>query len=988
MTQEMEEVSSRKSEMQFDNGIDAVKQSRGMLSFRSRKMLNLLQKQTVAAVGAGGTAETEKKIVTRAATSARDVKLEVVANPPEQQEKIPVQEFKNAESGKSVPEAKKTVRTVVTRRGGGFSLPPKEGQPQRRTSPRNSGGSPPKAVAPERAQPKKKQPLQLPPKLKLLETFYEGLEAAISLLFCRRQMCTLKTVCKTVEQMSKRRFLRSHLAQLKFLFPEAIEIDYVRVPDLDSRRDVWDLRISIKNYSSTAFPACGSPLKKGATASPSRGDRNSQTLIRRKEFHSRLLKFASSHGEDVDVPQDPLPQRPLGGQPLSSPPVSTPSSDAVSHSTKKIPSEGNLDAARSSIGEDFQDVSAEVPYVKGENSEEVYEFSVVKAGHVKSRGSEISSHFTSSFKPHFHGRSRELNLAEKSSDADVGLTSHFAPSFRPKFQETQRGSVTGSGPCEAHLLSSAISSRTIKRWSSSCEGISAGVEEDCTHSLVVLPEGSSSDSRVRKLNVDSEALGEKKIADIPEACLTVREAQNAAASTPRAGDKFLESSAAVIMSPCSRKIAENVAGCSTPASSARGAADSVPNTPHTGINPLSSPPEVHTPAFLSPSRDYYQYSQTSETVKRKEAASNDSAVPPVRTMRSLKFGSPIRPPRPSFGHNQPDGIAPCTPQVGVTSIEGTSSKSTFHNRSAVATPEASTMGESSYLSPLRPQRSRALHFSTPEKVLNGGASSATKSLSSPSSWEQNFKSPQVGTPSGVMKPPRFMSPPKTRTLSAPATPVPPTPVRSILYSPPKRTKFNRGSLFADSEEAERERAPTSHKLEADPGVTLDLPSETPDLKYDLIKEETLITPVENSPFGMGRVSHADLAIIGILPAELVHSVMEKEMKIKSESTKELMLQKKRQQTLASLPKMFNQLRMIFQSMKRSVLPRNELIKNVLSTNADITDRVEVEERLKLLTELAPDWITKQPSANGDFLYRINKNANTFDSHLFKAVFWA
>ena len=38
----------------------------------------------------------------------------------------------------------------------------------------------------------------------LLEAFYEGLEAAISLLGIRRQLCTFEAVCATVEATTKR----------------------------------------------------------------------------------------------------------------------------------------------------------------------------------------------------------------------------------------------------------------------------------------------------------------------------------------------------------------------------------------------------------------------------------------------------------------------------------------------------------------------------------------------------------------------------------------------------------------------------------------------------------------------------------------------------------------------------------------------------------------------------------------------------------------
>ncbi|KAH9304148.1 hypothetical protein KI387_008552, partial [Taxus chinensis] len=78
--------------------------------------------------------------------------------------------------------------------------------------------------------------------------------------------------------------------------------------------------------------------------------------------------------------------------------------------------------------------------------------------------------------------------------------------------------------------------------------------------------------------------------------------------------------------------------------------------------------------------------------------------------------------------------------------------------------------------------------------------------------------------------------------------------------------------------------------------------------------------------------------------------------------------KRRQQMLACLPKLFNMIRDIFRSIKRSVITRQELIHKIISNHCDVTDRSEVEEQLQLLQELVPDWISGRTSTTGDFLY--------------------
>ena len=43
---------------------------------------------------------------------------------------------------------------------------------------------------------------------------------------------------------------------------------------------------------------------------------------------------------------------------------------------------------------------------------------------------------------------------------------------------------------------------------------------------------------------------------------------------------------------------------------------------------------------------------------------------------------------------------------------------------------------------------------------------------------------------------------------------------------------------------------------------------------------------------------------------------------------------------------------------------------VVSSNTEITDRNELEERLRMLVELAPEWISSKQSLTGDMLCRL------------------
>ncbi|KAM1031935.1 hypothetical protein ACFX2I_035572 [Malus domestica] len=81
--------------------------------------------------------------------------------------------------------------------------------------------------------------------------------------------------------------------------------------------------------------------------------------------------------------------------------------------------------------------------------------------------------------------------------------------------------------------------------------------------------------------------------------------------------------------------------------------------------------------------------------------------------------------------------------------------------------------------------------------------------------------------------------------------------------------------------------------------------------------------------------------------------------------------------ISSLPKHFNSIHFLLQSMNRSVITKEELAHKIIWTNFDIVDRKEVQEHLNLLLELLPDWISEETIASeADLLMiRINKTSN-------------
>ncbi|KAF2286608.1 hypothetical protein GH714_022810 [Hevea brasiliensis] len=146
------------------------------------------------------------------------------------------------------------------------------------------------------------------------------------------------------------------------------------------------------------------------------------------------------------------------------------------------------------------------------------------------------------------------------------------------------------------------------------------------------------------------------------------------------------------------------------------------------------------------------------------------------------------------------------------------------------------------------------------------------------------------------------------------------------------------------------------------------PSRTRSLKFE--------TPVKNVGDELNDMEDVsaddDDDILNILPLSLLQSIREKERKAQEERDPAVSQAKKRRQMIACLPKLFNMIHFLFQSIKRSVITKEELIHKIIASHSDIVDRREVEEQLKLLLELVPEWISEKLASGGDLLFCINK----------------
>nr|GMC53577.1 CDT1-like protein A, chloroplastic [Ipomoea batatas] len=130
------------------------------------------------------------------------------------------------------------------------------------------------------------------------------------------------------------------------------------------------------------------------------------------------------------------------------------------------------------------------------------------------------------------------------------------------------------------------------------------------------------------------------------------------------------------------------------------------------------------------------------------------------------------------------------------------------------------------------------------------------------------------------------------------------------------------------------------------------------------------TPVKNAGSETERLSaHDD---IYDLPEDLLQSIREKERKALEEKDPAISQAKWRKQMLAGLPKLFDMIYFLFQSIRRSVITKEELMHKIISSHLGTIDTREIEEQLRLLHELAPEWIYEKPASSGDLLICVNK----------------
>ncbi|KAF8693462.1 hypothetical protein HU200_038859 [Digitaria exilis] len=139
---------------------------------------------------------------------------------------------------------------------------------------------------------KRKAEIKLPESYEMLCEFFNCLESSTRLLRMKGSKATFPNICASIQHLSERRFTYSHLAQLKYIMPEAIVINKILLRDDTTCCMKPDLQVN---------------LVVGAVESLKKQKGETAYSALRRIFRQRLVDFFRDHPEGDDIPEHELP---------------------------------------------------------------------------------------------------------------------------------------------------------------------------------------------------------------------------------------------------------------------------------------------------------------------------------------------------------------------------------------------------------------------------------------------------------------------------------------------------------------------------------------------------------------------------------------------------------------------------------------------------------------------------------------------------------
>ncbi|CAL4887265.1 unnamed protein product [Urochloa decumbens] len=139
---------------------------------------------------------------------------------------------------------------------------------------------------------KRKPEVKLPESYEMLCEFFNCLESSTRLLRMKGSKASFPNICASIQHLSERRFTYSHLAQLKYIMPEAIVINKILLRDDTTCCMKPDLQVN---------------LVVGAVESVKKQKGETAYSALRRIFRQRLVDFFRDHPEGDDIPEHELP---------------------------------------------------------------------------------------------------------------------------------------------------------------------------------------------------------------------------------------------------------------------------------------------------------------------------------------------------------------------------------------------------------------------------------------------------------------------------------------------------------------------------------------------------------------------------------------------------------------------------------------------------------------------------------------------------------
>ncbi|GLJ32856.1 hypothetical protein SUGI_0661850 [Cryptomeria japonica] len=767
---------------------------------------------------------------------------------------------------------------------------------------------------------------KLPEKYSGLGEFFDAMEAAIRLLRLRKTISTFGNICPQVETMTHRRFMHAHVAQMKYILPEALLLEKIMVHDEKTLCMKADLKISLLHDALNS--AEGGQVFISAS--------KVNTSILRKTFHTRLEEFAQLHPEGDDVPEEMLPEpfnkkcqltpaklnilvSPLSCTPNPTPvheevmPCLLPNSFQRRFSQRTLTAQAS-DKVDSNIGYDQSKTPCKVSATKNAAEENT----PCKTGQVFDNTNSTMNEgclLPNSFQRRFSQRTLTAQASNK-VDSNIGYDQ----------SET---------PCKVSATKNAAEENTPCKTVQVFENTNSTMNEGC-----LLPKSFQRRFSQRTLTAQASDKVDSHIAsDQSETpCKVSATKISAAENTPCKTVQVFENTNSTMSKGCFSPTTPGVAPDSTPQKTF-----SVVSSAH------------NTPAARTLLNSSNKNSISRRSLRFEHVPNSPDVTAHDLSPKSNSFASPDSSRVSQFSGQKSE----------ISKVR----RAVMFKKSNKSSPVS--IGKDSSIRSNDLKRKAVMFPSTDTSVLS--TPGKLEGMESCADTIEHSPSRVVSTNKSIYS---FLSPSKTFSLEK--TEGEKTPEEVFLSTPPLHPR-KKHRLNA-TERITKIKATQSCPQTFPPSFQSPTRSNIDPCKADVDRESDASNKPENGSVsiqglcskGLDVMNQSEWEILQTLSPKLVHEVHERERKNRDGGLGALAA-KRRQQTLACLPKLFNMIRDIFRSSKRSVLTQEELIHKIISNNCNVTDRSEVEEQLLLLQELAPEWISGRTAMSGDFLYSIKNN---------------